>query len=168
MKGVGCMGESLRTDDFITRAIEKYSDMLIRVCFSYMKNMIDAEDIAQDVFVKLMEKKPYYENENHEKAWLIRVAINLSKNRLKTAWFRKTLPLEEISYNFTPKENEVMSAVLKLPSKYRGIILLYYFEEYSIAEIGGILGQKESTIGSQLHRARKLLKSNLREDFDYE
>jgi RNA polymerase sigma-70 factor, ECF subfamily len=166
MKGAGYMDESLRTDDFITTTIDKYSDMLIRVCFSYMKNMNDAEDIAQDVFVKLMEKKPSFEDDNHEKAWLIRVAINLSKNRLKTAWFRKTLPLDEISYNFTPKENSVMGAVLKLPAKYGGIILLYYFEEYNIAEIAAILGHKESTIGSQLHRARKLLKLSLREDFD--
>ena len=93
------MEESLRTDDFISSTINKYSDMLIRMCFSYMKNLNDAEDIAQDVFVKLMEKKPC-------------------------------------------------------------------IEEYSIAEIAAILGHKESTIGSQLHRARKLLKSSLREDFD--
>ncbi len=162
------MNESLRTNDFVSRTIEKYSDMLIRICFSYMKSMNDAEDLAQEVFIKLMEKRPVFENENHEKAWLIRVAINLSKNRLKTAWFRKTLPLDEISYSFTPNENSVMSAVLKLPAKYRGIILLYYFEEYTIAEIAGLLGHKESTIGSQLHRARKLLKSSLREDFDNE
>jgi RNA polymerase sigma-70 factor, ECF subfamily len=168
VKGVDHMEESLRTDDFIIEVIEKYSDTLLRVCFSYMKNMNDAEDLTQDVFIKLMEKKPSFQSGEHEKAWLIRVAINLCKNRLKTAWFRKTLPLDEIAYNFTPKENTVVNAVLKLPAKFRGIILLYYFEGYNIAEIAGILGQKESTIGSHLHRARKLLKTNLKEDFDDE
>jgi RNA polymerase sigma-70 factor (ECF subfamily) len=130
-----------------------------------MKNMNDAEDLAQEVFIKLMEKKPSFEDSEHEKAWIIRVAINMSKNRLKTAWFRKTEPLDEVTYSFTPKESTVMSAVLELPAKYKGVILLYYFEGYSIGEIAGILGEKESTVGSQLSRARKLLKSNLGEDF---
>lgn len=162
------MDESLRTDGFIKGIVEKYSDTLIRVCFSYMKNMNDAEDLAQEVFIKFMEKKPSFEDCQHEKAWLIRVAINMSKNRLKTAWFRKTVPLHELTYDFTPKESTVMNAVLELPSKYKGVILLYYFEGYSIAEIAGILGEKESTIGSQLSRARKLLKSSLGEDFENE
>jgi len=162
------MDESLRTDGFIKRIVEKYSDTLIRVCFSYMKNMNDAEDLAQEVFIKFMEKKPSFEDNEHEKAWLIRVAINMSKNRLKTAWFRKTVPLDELTYDFTPKESTVMNAVLELPSKYKGVILLYYFEGYSIAEIAGIFGEKESTIGSQLSRARKLLKSSLGEDFENE
>lgn len=162
------MGAALPIDDLITNAIDKYSDLLIRISFTYMKNISDAEDVAQEVFLRLIEKRPLFESDEHEKAWLIRVAINLSKNRLKTAWFRKTLPLVEITYNFSPKENTVMKAVLELPSKFRGVILLFYFEGYSISEIAGILEQKESTVGSQLHRARKLLKSKLKEDFDDE
>lgn len=162
------MGESLRTDDFITRVIEKHSDTIIRICFSYMKNINDAEDLTQEVFVKLMEKRPHFESDEHEKAWIIRVAINLCKNRLKTAWFRKTVSLDEINFNFTSKENEVLSAVHKLPEKYRVVILLYYFEGYSISEIASILGERESTIGSKLFRARKLLKASLKEDFDNE
>lgn len=162
------MNKSLYTNDFVIKVIEKYSDMLIRVSFSYLKNMSDAEDVTQEVFLKLIKNPPSFESEVHEKAWLIRVAINLCKNRLRTPWFRKTLPLCETTYDFTTKENEVISAVLELKVKYRSIILLFYFEGYSIAEIAGILGQKESTIGSQLHRARKLLKSKLKEDFDDE
>lgn len=162
------MGAALPIDDLITNAIDKYSDLLIRVSFTYMRNISDAEDVAQEVFLRLIEKRPIFLSDEHEKAWLIRVAINLSKNRLKTAWFRKTLPLDEISYNFSPKENTVMKAVLELPSKFRGVILLFYFVGYSISEIAGILEHKESTIGSQLHRARKLLKSKLKEDFDDE
>ena len=76
--------------------------------------------------------------------------------------------MHELNYNFTPKENEVVSAVHKLQDKYRVVILLYYFEGYSISEIASILGQGESTIGSKLYRARKLLKVSLKEDFDNE
>lgn len=161
------MAESLRTTDFnfITEAIGKYSDTLIRISYSYMRNMSDAEDMTQDAFLQLIRKKPSFENDSHEKAWLIRVTINLCKNRLKTAWFRKTLPLCEVGFDFTEKESEVMSAVLELPAKYRNIIHLFYFEEYRINEIAAILGQKESTIGSQLHRARRLLKPKLKEGF---
>ncbi|HEY5584136.1 MAG TPA: sigma-70 family RNA polymerase sigma factor [Ruminiclostridium sp.] len=164
------MTESLRTTDsnFIMEAIEKYSDTLIRISYSYMRNMSDAEDMTQDAFLQLIKKKPSFENDLHEKAWLIRVTINLCKNRLKTAWFRKTLPLGEARFDFTEKESEVMSAVFELPTKYRNIIHLFYFEEYRISEIATILGQKESTIGSQLHRARKMLKPKLKEDFDDE
>lgn len=136
------MNEALYAKEHIIRVVEKYSDTLIRISFSYMKNMSDAEDLVQDVFLKLMQKKPSFENDEHEKAWLIRVTINLCKNRLKTTWFRKTVPLNEHIFNFTPKENEVMSAVLELPAKFRSITLLFYFEEYSIADIAAILGKK--------------------------
>jgi RNA polymerase sigma-70 factor (ECF subfamily) len=168
VKGGGDLEESLNQDNFILSAVEKYSGMLVRLCFSYMKNMSDAEDLTQDIFLKLLHKKPSFENSEHEKAWLIRVAINLSKNRLKTAWFRKTVPLDENACNFTSKENEILSTVLELPVKYRSMIHLFYYEEYSIAEISQILGINESTVGSQLHRARKLLKSKLKGDFDGE
>lgn len=162
------MNESLRTDDLVIEAIDKYSETLVRVSYTYLKNIADAEDVVQDVFLKLVEKKPSFESSQHEKAWLIRVAINLCKNKLKTAWFRKTCPLDENTFHLTPTESDVMSAVMELPAKYRSIILLFYYEEYSIAEISHILGQKDSTVGSQLHRARKMLKSRLKEDFDDE
>jgi RNA polymerase sigma-70 factor (ECF subfamily) len=168
VKGGDSLKEYILQDNFISTAIEKYSSMLLRLCFSYMKNMSDAEDLTQDVFLKLLHKKPPFENHEHEKAWLIKVAINLCKNRLKTAWFRKTVPLDENLSGFTPEESEVLGAVLELPLKYRSIIHLFYYEEYSIAEISEILDLKESTVGSQLHRARKLLESKLRGDFDGE
>jgi RNA polymerase sigma-70 factor (ECF subfamily) len=168
VKGGICMSESLRTGDSFTSAVDKYSDTLIRISYTYLKNMSDSEDLVQEVFLKLFEKMPSFESREHEKAWLIRVTVNLCKNRLKTAWFRKTVPLDEEALGFTPEESSVMSTVLGLPSKYRSVVLLYYFEGYSIAEIADILGQKESTTGSQLDRARKLLKSKFKEDFDGE
>lgn len=162
------MNKTLNYDDSIAADVDRYLSMLLRLSFTYMKNIRDAEDLAQEAFLKLIEKKPSFQDEEHKKAWLIRVSINLCKNRLKTAWFRRTLPLDEAAFDLTHEENEVLSTVMELPAKYRSIILLFYFEEYSIGEIAGILGQKESTVGSQLHRARKLLKSKLKEGFDGE
>ena len=142
------MDESLRTSDSVLDAAKKYADMLVRVSFTYVKNRQDAEDIAHDVFLKLIEKMPVFENEDHQKAWLLRVAINLSKNHLKTSWFRKTTSLDYNISLLTHDENDVLSAVQQLPVKYRSAIHLFYIEGYSISEVAAMLGRKESTVGS--------------------
>lgn len=156
----------MQTDNLMMQTVSRYANTLVRVCFTYLKDLHEAEDIAQDTFLKLIEKQPVFETEQHEKAWLLRVAINLSKNRLKTAWFRKTEDLCENEISFTPEESNVMNAVCQLPVKYRNVIHLYYIEGYSISEIGSLLKRNEATVASQLHRARKLLKQKLGEDFD--
>jgi RNA polymerase sigma-70 factor (ECF subfamily) len=156
------------TDNYIENLVDTYSDMILRICYSHMKNMSDAEDITQEVFIKLMEKQPAFESAEHEKLWLIRVAINLCKDKLKSAWFRKTAPLEDTLPGVTKEDSTIIEAVLSLPLKYRTVILLFYFEDYSIAQIASIINTKESTVGSQLSRARNLLKSILKEDFIYE
>ena len=132
---------------YIHYLIETYSDMLIRISYSYMKNLSDAEDITQEVFIKLLEKQPNFKNEVHEKSWLIRVAINLSKDKLKSSYFKNTTPLEEDFVDTTKEDNEIIQSVLNLPVKYRSIVLLYYYENYSISEISNILNIKESTVG---------------------
>jgi len=158
------MNQSSTTKDYIEKIIDKYSDMIIRIAYIQMKNMSDAEDAAQDVFLKLIEKPRYFESSDHEKAWLIRVAINLCKDRKKMAWLRKnkTIPLQDSLCNITQEKSEKLEAIMELPMKYRSIILLYYYEDYSIKEISNIMGIKEATIGSQLHRARELLKTKLK------
>ena len=162
------MNKFYGTENYIPYLIDTYSDMLIRISFSYMKNLSDAEDITQEVFIKLLEKKPSFQSTEHEKAWLIRVSINLSKDKLKSAYFRNTAPLEGDFIDITKEDNEIIEAVLMLPLKYRSIVLLYYYEDYSISEVANILNLKDSTVGSQLSRARKLLKPILKEDFKYE
>jgi len=162
------MNKFYGTENYIPYLIEAYSDMLIRISFSYMKNLSDAEDITQETFIKLLEKKPSFQSTEHEKAWLIRVSINLSKDKLKSAYFRNTAPLEGDFIDITKEDNEIIEAVLMLPLKYRSIVLLYYYEDYSISEVANILNLKDSTVGSQLSRARKLLKPILKEDFKYE
>lgn len=162
------MDELDNNKGYIHYLIETYSDMLIRISYSYMKNLSDAEDITQEVFIKLLEKRPDFKNGTHEKSWLIRVAINLSKDKLKSSYFKNTTSLEDDFVDTTQEDTDVIQAVLSLPLKYRSIVFLYYYENYSISEISNILNIKESTVGSQLSRGRKLLKSILKEDFEYE
>lgn len=162
------MENSFGTDEFIQHVLDKYSKMLIKIAFTYVKNMADAEDIAQDAFVSLIRKGSGFDSEEHEKAWLIRVTINNCKNHLKSSWSKRRVPLEEdISY-MQEEESEVLITVLKLPPKYRTVIHLYYYEEYSINEIAEILHKKPATIGTWLSRGRNLLKSELTGGFEYE
>jgi RNA polymerase sigma-70 factor (ECF subfamily) len=135
--------------------------MLIRIAFLNLKNMSDAEDLAQDVFLKLIEHSPNFESEEHEKAWLIRITINLCKDRLKSAWFRKSVPLDDSLCFMAPEKSETLLSIMELPVKYRNVIMLFYYENYPIKEIAEITGMKDVTIGSQLQRARKMLKAGL-------
>jgi RNA polymerase sigma-70 factor (ECF subfamily) len=155
------LNESLRTNDDIQKAVDKYADMLIRIAFLNLKNMSDAEDLAQDVFLKLIEHSPNFESEEHEKAWLIRITINLCKDRLKSAWFRKSVPLDDSLCFMAPEKSETLLSIMELPVKYRNVIMLFYYENYPIKEIAEITGMKDVTIGSQLQRARKMLKAGL-------
>lgn len=160
--------ESAYIDQYIEEMLQKYSKMIIRIAAGQVNSMTDAEDIAQEVFVKLMTSAPDFENEVHEKAWMIRVTINLCKDYHKNAWNRKR---EYLNDNIPAREREeedgLWETVKKLPSKYRNVLYLFYYEDYSINEIAAILKQKESTIGSWLHRARKLLKKELKGGIDY-
>jgi RNA polymerase sigma-70 factor, ECF subfamily len=152
------------TENYIQYVVEKYSDTILRTSYAYMKNLSESEDITQEVLIKLLEKKPTFESAEQEKAWLIRVTINLCKDRLKSSWFRRTVQLEGDFVEVTKEDNEIISAVLELPLKYRSVVLLFYYEDYSISQIASILNLGESTVGSQLSRARKLLKAKIKDD----
>ena len=139
-------------------AVANYSKSIARAAFTYLKNTADAEDITQEVFLALLEKQPHFESEEHLKAWLLRVAINKSKNALKSGWFTRTQPLFEALPALSPQENEVLSCVISLDEKYRIPIHLFYYEGYSIEEIGKILRLNPATVGTRLARGRALLK----------
>lgn len=160
MRGVNKkMNRPCELNGFVQSAVHKYSQTVAKTAFSYLKNTTDAEDITQEVFLTLMQKRPEFENQEHLKAWLIRVAINKCKNYLKSSWFRKRKPMpEEIPY-LPQEQNELLSTVLTLDVKYRLPIHLYYYEGYSIKEIAEILGKNASTIGTRLARGRKALKN---------
>lgn len=152
----------------LDRYLNTYGDMVYRVAFSYTKNKMDAEDVAQDVFLKLLSAHPTFENAAHEKAWLLRVTINFSKNRLKSFWHTKTGALSDtLPYQDCPDEDSgVLQAVLSLPAMQRLAVYLFYYEGYSTAEIAPLIQKKEATVRSLLHRARAALKDQLKEDYD--
>lgn len=148
-------------DNFIKRAVMQYSGMITRIAFQHTRNKPDAEDIMQDVFVKLI-KQPPFESDEHLKHWLIRTSINKSRDYLRAAKRRNTLPLDD-NYALTPESDAVFSELQRLPDKDRNILYLFYYEGYPAKEIAKILGKKESAVFMRLNRAREKLKIFLEE-----
>lgn len=158
--------KSYRPEDFAAVVI-KHENRLYRTALAITGNMSDAEDVAQEVFLRAYEKAPEFESEEHEKAWLIRVTVNLCNSRLRSPWRRRTVPLLNTYPASDPEQHELLEQIMDLPSKYRTVIHLFYYEGYSIVDISELTRQKESTVRSHLTRARQKLKSVLKGD-DYE
>ncbi len=144
-----------------TALVRKYENTVLRTALAMMKNMAEAEDVMQDVFLKLWEKHPAFESEEHEKAWLLRVTMNDCKSRFRSVWWKRTEGLPDVLPAETPEERNLLEAVDELPFKYRQVIHLYYYEGYSTAEIAEITEQKPSTVRSLMKRAREKLKDAL-------
>lgn len=142
---------------------DKYKNTVYRTAFAYCRNTTDAEDITQEVFIKHFQRNRDFSDEQAEKAWLIRVTANRCKDLFKSFRYRNcTVPLDEVNLIYeTPEESVVYHAVMELPAKYRLVIHLYYYEEYSVKEIGGIIGKSETAVQTQLYRARNLLRKAL-------
>lgn len=148
----------------VNRALDLYADTVRRICFMYLKNDADVEDVFQEVFLKYLLHPSSFESDAHEKAWLIRVAINVCKDVLKSFFRRRVRSLEEINtepFYMQEEEKELLEVVLQLPSKYRNVIYLFYYEGYTAVEIAGILKRSENTIYTWLDRARKELRKQL-------
>ena len=147
-------------------AVEHYGPLVLRTAFGLVKNMQDAEDIAQEVFLTLLKQDPAFDGPDHQQAWLLRCAINRCKSHFRSVWQSRTDGLDEtLSVPFTPAESEVMAAVAALPEKYRQVVQLHYIEGYSTGEIAAILRRNQNTVLSQLARARALLKETLKGEF---
>lgn len=164
--------QSPDADVFQIKMIETYSDMVYRLAFAAVKSRFDADDIHQEVFVRYLKNVPVFQNADHEKAWFLRVTINCCKNHWKSAWIRKItgLSAEEPCGSYEPDELdedslELIEEVKKLPEKYRIVIHLFYYEDMSIEAISSITGRKQSTVRTQLTRARELLKKRLEEEY---
>ena len=159
----------LKTDDII----DKYADMVYRIAVNETGNREDAEDIFQEVFLRLVRYRDRIANEEHLKAWLIRVTINCAKKQKGSFWNRKVDSMEKSAQEQSDErtanayetvenaDSPVLLAVRELPEKYRSVVYLFYYEEMSIAQIGKLLGEKESTVKSRLYRAREILKMKL-------
>lgn len=158
--------KSRRPEDFEV-FVSKHENKLYRTALAIMGNTADAEEVVQEAFLRAYEKAPEFETDGHERAWLIRVTVNLCNSRLRSPWRKRTEPLLETFPALEPVQNELLELVLALPPKYRAVIHLFYYEGYSVKDIAGLTGQKENTVRSLLTRARQKLKSVLKED-DYE
>lgn len=152
----------------IEDAMDRFSTDVYRMAYARTGNKSDAEDITQDTFIKYMKEQKPFSDENHVKAWLLRVAINSSKNLVTSAWHRKNTSMDaaDLMSTIIEEESEVYYAVAKLPEKYRVVIHLYYYEGYSVEEIAQMLSAKDSTVKSWMRRARMKLKELLKEDID--
>ena len=132
--------------------------------FRSLKNRHDTEDVFQNVYMKYLLYEGSFESNEHEKAWFVRVTINACTDWLRTLSRRKWVPLDVLAEESVVLDNpskEVLEAVLKLPEKYRDVIYLFYYEEYSAVQIAKILGKKENTIYTWLSRAKDILREQL-------
>ena len=150
---------------------EQYRDRLFAAAFQVCGNAADAEDAAQEALLRYHLSDKEFENQEHIRAWLLRVAVNWAKNISRSFWRRNTVPLEEYmeTLEFDSQESrEIFREVMALPEKYRLVIHLYYYEDYSVQEIGRILGISESNVKVRLSRGRQMLKATLQEVWDDE
>lgn len=149
----------------IEALIRRHADMVYRLAFSLVRSKSDADDIFQEVFLRLVRSRPAFESEAHQKAWLIRVTTNCAKKHWASPWMRRIQPLREEIPFYLPEEQDLSHALDGLSTNYRLVIHLFYFEEYSIEEISKLLQRKPSTVRAQLTRARAKLRHTLKEDF---
>lgn len=149
--------------------LDLYGNSILRLSYAYLHNLADAEDILQDTLVQYLKTCPILETPAHEKAWLLTVAANLSKNRIS---YNQVRQADELQEELAAEEQEDLSfvweAVRALPEKYREVIHLFHYEGYSTAQIAGMLDRKESTVRSDLRRGRQRLKEILKEAYDFE
>lgn len=152
----------------VQELVALYQDSLFAVAFNMCKNVQDAEDVVQETFIRYYTLKKEFDSKEHIRAWLIRVAINRAKNVNRTFWRRNRTSLEDYmeTLTFETEESEnLFETVMKLPEKYRIVIHLFYYEDYSVSEIAGILSMSESNVRVRLSRGRGLLRDTLKEEW---
>lgn len=154
----------MRSEEEVSKAIDRYADTVRRICMVHLKNYDDTEDIFQTVFIKYALKSPAFESQEHEKAWIIRVTVNACKDLLKSFFKRRTASLDEVMempQNEKEDYSYVLKAVLSLPQKYRDVIYLHYYEGYTAPEISRILRRNVNTIYTLINRGKHMLKESL-------
>jgi len=150
-------------------AYEKYADRVFTAAFSVCQNRTEADDVVQDTFIRYYVRNREYADEEHLRAWLLRVAINRARDVVSSLWRRNKVAWEEYMTELTfeePADGRLFEAVMRLPDKYRMVLHLFYYEAYSVREIAAVLRCREGTVKSQLSRGRKLLKEALKEEWN--
>ena len=160
----------MRSEREANRALEQYADTFRRICMVNLKNYTDTEDVFQTVFLKYVQSAIQFESDEHERAWLIRVTINACKDLLKRFFRSRTLSIDQLieqAAELPPDNRKVLEAVLSLPAKYRDVVYLHYYENYTAPQISRILGKNVNTVYTLLTRSKKMLKEKLGGD-EYE
>ena len=145
--------------------VDAYADMVLRISLLYLKQSCDAEDICQEVFLKLLTADFVFKSPAHEKAWIIRATINACKDHLRTSFWKRATDLENAKEIATKEDeqSELLDMVMELPKNYRLSIYLHYYEDYPVNEIATMLGKSANTVSAYLSRGRKRLKNMLEE-----
>ena len=154
------------TDERYTEIVDRYANTVYKVALNYTKSVFDAEDIVQNVFLKVYKKSPMFKDEEHAKKWLIRVTVNECNNLWESFWNRNTTGINDIKLSDKPtfstdEYEELYNEVMNLSEKYRIVIYLYYYEGYSINEISHLIGKNVNTVKTNLSRAKSQLKDRL-------
>lgn len=156
-------------EELFKKLVTQYGNSILRMCYMYLKDYQLAEDVTQETFLQVWNKYETFENKSSEKTWITRIAINRCKNCMRASWFKR-ISIEELPEIFENDSSEMILnkgtislKIMKLPQKYREVILLYYYQELSVKEISAVLNQKETTILERLKRARECLKPRLQE-----
>jgi len=156
----------------VKRMMDQYGNDVLRTAFMYLKDRQRAEDAFQEVFIKVYRKYGDFKGESSEKTWIIKITINLCKDILRSSWLKRVIITDRIGagksvsdieerYIRKDENKRVFSAVLSLPPALREVIILYYYHGFDTPEVSSILGTKQGTVRSRLHRAREILKSKL-------
>ena len=160
--------EKEKTSRHIEALIDKYGSQLFRISYCVLCNKADAEDAVQEAFLKYLTKAPEFTDDEHEKAWLIKVVTNISKNMFKLRFRRTSVPLEDLcDMGITDKDSELFELVMNLPSKYNLVLILYYAEGFKTKEIADILNISEELARKRLQKARELLKKEFERSENY-
>ena len=161
-------------EKIISELITEYGDSILRMCYIYLKDYHLAEDIAQETFLQVYNNYDSFRKQSSTKTWIIRIAINLCKNQMRTKWFsvkrEEEFPILSCTedYDGIIDREQLITEIGNLRPKYREVILLFYYQELTVKEIAELLDEKESTVKMRLKRAREQLKQVLKEDYFYE
>ncbi len=147
------------SDEEIKEIVEKYSSLIFRISYCILCNSEDAEDAVQETFLKYITKAPDFNDEEHRKAWLIKVAANISKNMLMFRLKRETVSIDDVeNIGISENDYETFELIMSLPAKHKIVMTLYYVEGYKSKEIAEIIGISEETVRKRLQKGRELLK----------
>ena len=148
----------------IEKAIEKYSDMLFRICLIMLGNENDAEDAVQETFLKYLEKSPEFNDSEHEKAWLIKVAGNKCKDIIRYRKKSVDISFDSVNVCYETEVDSLSEILMKIPEKFRLVLTLYYIEEYKVNEIASLIGRSPSAVKMRLKKGREIFEEQYRKE----